>query len=115
MRAKKSLPIITIEPFVRVLSHFQALLVPQFLRVAQVAHHLIVDLHHREANLEHRLIAGLLFGLDLAEQVLADSRHDALVFRVAHHRVRFSAARLTVCEQGGVVSVEGVLYSRRVG
>ena len=40
-------------------------------------------------------------GVDLFEGV----RDDALVFRVTHHRVRLTAASLTVCENGTVVAL----------
>ena len=74
----------------------------------------VINLHHREANLEHGLIAAFLFGFDLVEQILADSRHNAFVLCVPNYGIRFSAARLTVGEQTGVVSVEGILCSKTV-
>ena len=94
------------------LSHFQALFVAQLLWVAQITNNFVVDLHHREANLKHRLIAALLFALDLVEQVLANSRYDALVLTVADDRVRLSATRLAIGEQRRIVAVESILCSK---
>ncbi len=87
------------------LSHPQ---VRRVLRVEQISDALAVDLH--VADLHRVLRVRIVVLINLFEEVLAESRDDALILIVLfpHHSVGLSGAGLSIGEDADVVTLESV-------
>ena len=83
--------------------------IARILGVQQISDPFAVDLH--VTDLDGVLRVGIVVVVDLLEEVLAQSRDDALVLLVlfAHHGVGLAGAGLAVREDAHVVAFEGVL------
>lgn len=90
-----------------VLTDFEALFGALTDGNKEVLHLLIIDLQHGQS---HRILfAHIVRTMDPLEYLLAADGHNSLIGTIAHHRIRFSGASLTIGEQTAVVALPRVV------